>query len=220
MTVLVSGIFLCLSLLLGGLELAAAHASSLQARAEVAADASALAAVAEAGPYGFGRPAATAGRYANLNGGRLLGCVCRVGASSVTVTVAVGPAQARSRAIFDASAMQPGSAPGAAGLDPRLAAAVTRLIAASRGGVTLVSGYRSSEQQGKLWRRALDKYGSPEAADNWVAPPGDSMHQRGLAVDLGGDLDLAVRLVRSLHLAMWRPLDNEPWHFELAGSRG
>jgi hypothetical protein len=46
------------------------------------------------------------------------------------------------------------------------------------------------------------------------------MHQRGLAVDLGGDVDLAVRLIRRLDLPMWRPLPNEPWHFELAGSRG
>ncbi|MEA2485709.1 MAG: D-alanyl-D-alanine carboxypeptidase, partial [Actinomycetota bacterium] len=59
-----------------------------------------------------------------------------------------------------------------------------------------------------------------EAADDWVAPPGGSMHERGLAVDLGGDLQLAVRIVAQLHLPLWRPLMNEPWHFELIGSRG
>jgi hypothetical protein len=41
-----------------------------------------------------------------------------------------------------------------------------------------------------------------------------------MAVDLGGDLSLAVRLITRMHLPLWRPLPNEPWHFELNGSRG
>ena len=46
------------------------------------------------------------------------------------------------------------------------------------------------------------------------------MHERGVAVDLGGDLQLAASLIARLHLPMWRPLPNEPWHFELAGAAG
>jgi hypothetical protein len=46
------------------------------------------------------------------------------------------------------------------------------------------------------------------------------MHERGLAVDLGGDVEEAAELVRKLGLPLHRPLANEPWHFELAGSRG
>ena len=54
---------------------------------------------------------------------------------------------------------------------------------------------------------------------DWVAPPGHSMHERGLAVDLGGDLARAVQLIDELDLPLHRPLANEPWHFELIGSR-
>jgi hypothetical protein len=45
------------------------------------------------------------------------------------------------------------------------------------------------------------------------------MHERGLAVDLGGDLALAADLIDELALPLWRPLANEPWHFELRGAR-
>lgn len=113
-----------------------------------------------------------------------------------------------------------GVLPMAGGLHPTLAASVQRLIAASNGRIWIVSGFRSYAHQYQLWVNALRKYGSPEAADNWVAPPGSSMHERGLAVDLGGDLELAARLIRELRLPLWRPMSWEPWHFELYGSRG
>jgi LAS superfamily LD-carboxypeptidase LdcB len=56
-------------------------------------------------------------------------------------------------------------------------------------------------------------------ADDWVARPGSSMHERGLAIDLGGDLDLARSLAATLGLPLVQPLENEPWHFELVGAR-
>lgn len=112
------------------------------------------------------------------------------------------------------------SAPSIAGLHPALAESVARLVAASQGRVWVVSGFRDSARQYELWVQALQKYGDPEIADNWVAPPGSSYHERGLAVDLGGDLALAARLVEELGLPLWRPMSWEPWHFELAGSRG
>jgi len=82
--------------------------------------------------------------------------------------------------------------------------------------VSLVSGFRSSADQALLWETALDRYGDPEVADDWVARPGTSMHERGLAVDLSGDLDRAASLVRELGLPLIRPLANEPWHFQLS----
>jgi len=106
------------------------------------------------------------------------------------------------------------------GLHPALEEAVRRLIAASGGRVYLVSGFRDHQRQYELWIQALQRYGDPEVADNWVAPPGSSYHERGLAVDLGGDLNLAARLVQELGLPLWRPMSWEPWHFELSGSRG
>jgi hypothetical protein len=105
------------------------------------------------------------------------------------------------------------------GLQPALRLAVDRLIAASNGRVYVESGIRSTARQTELWNEALAKYGDPEIADNWVARPGTSNHESGLAVDLGGDLGLAVRLVDDLGLPLWRPMSWEPWHFELAGSR-
>ncbi|MEA2433568.1 MAG: hypothetical protein QOG54_1025 [Actinomycetota bacterium] len=109
---------------------------------------------------------------------------------------------------------------GVTGLNPTLQEAVSRLIAASNGKVWLVSGFRDHQRQYELWVAALQRYGSPEAADNWVAPPGSSMHERGLAVDLGGDLNLAVQLIQQMGLPLWRPMSWEAWHFELFGSRG
>ncbi|MBA2273586.1 MAG: D-alanyl-D-alanine carboxypeptidase family protein [Actinobacteria bacterium] len=100
-------------------------------------------------------------------------------------------------------------------MHPLLEDALDRLMRAADGSVWLNSGYRSPERQAVLWQEALEKYGDPERADDWVARPGDSMHQRGLAADLGGDMALAVQLIDRLHLPLHRPLPNEPWHFEL-----
>jgi len=50
--------------------------------------------------------------------------------------------------------------------------------------VGLKSGYRSPARQAELFARAVQKYGSPAAARKWVAPPGRSRHNLGLAVDL------------------------------------
>lgn len=187
-------------------------------KAQIAADAAALAAIAESGFYGTADPAGLARRFATLNGARLDLCECTPGATSVEVEVSVDGVSARARAAYDPTRLGPVT-PGGQGLDPTLESAVTSLLAASNGEVTLVSGFRSSERQAALWAEALATYGSAERADDWVAPPGSSMHERGLAVDLGGDLDLAVDLIARLGLPLHRPLVNEPWHFELAGTR-
>lgn len=58
-------------------------------RAQIAADAAALAAAAELIP-GIGiDPVSQARHFASENGGRLVGCECRLGTSEVVVTVAV-----------------------------------------------------------------------------------------------------------------------------------
>ena len=102
---------------------------------------------------------------------------------------------------------------------PGLADAVNRLVIAGHGAIRVVSGFRSSAAQVALWSEALERYGDAKTADDWVARPGDSMHERGLAVDLGGDLGLAVHLIERKQLPLYQPLANEPWHFELRGSR-
>ena len=48
-----------------------------------------------------------------------------------------------------------------------------------------VSGFRERERQAALFRRAVRKHGSQRKAARWVAPPGFSHHEAGLAIDLG-----------------------------------
>ena len=116
----------------------------------------------------------------------------------------------------------------------RLAAQMWQaLVAAARADgvpapyLEVVSGYRSSERQSQLWERALAKYGSPEAARRWVAPPGHSPHQSGRAVDchLGVANDSEnVDAQRATPAYQWLtrhaatygfyPYDVEPWHWE------
>lgn len=83
------------------------RSAELDARAQAAADAAALAAVAEVAPGGDGRPASAARRYAAANGGSVVECLCRPGATAAQVTVVVGDLQATARAVFDPSLVRP-----------------------------------------------------------------------------------------------------------------
>jgi len=120
-----------------------------------------------------------------------------------------------------------------AGLDQRFAARVASMVtAAEADGVTLTitSAYRSNELQARLFADAVAKYGSPAAARKWVAPPGSSQHNKGMAVDFGAAGGGLLRDANSreakwlqknaerfgLHL----PMSWEPWQVEMAGSRG
>ena len=102
------------------------------------------------------------------------------------------------------------------GLDPKFAAKIRQLIQMSGGRITIKSGYRSPERQAQLWAAAVKKYGK-NGARKWVAPPGKSNHNKGFAVDLGGDLRLAHKLAGQLGLVF--PMGHEPWHVEPAGLR-
>ena len=221
MTIIVAAFTLTLSLLMGAFLADLGRASATRARAQLAADAAALAAAAESAPYGAGNATMVARDFAEANGAELLVCECPAGSEVMQVEVAIDGVTAAARAAIDPSLFGPATVLGdQRGLHPRVAESVERLVRAGGGAVRLVSGWRSPAQQAVLWSNALARHGSAEAADDWVAPPGHSMHERGLAVDLGGDLDLAARLVDELGLPLYRPLANEPWHFELVGSRG
>jgi hypothetical protein len=220
MSVLIAGLSVVLALTLAGFSARLAEASGDRLRAQVAADAAALAAAAESIGYGGMDPAGRAALYARRNGAELVACRCRPGGTSAIVTVRVDGVEAQARAVLDVELLQPLPVGfDSRGLHPALAAAVERLVAASGGTVRVVSGYRSTSRQTELWNQALRRYGSAEAADDWVAPPGRSMHERGLAVDLGGDIERALQLISELGLPLYRPLPHEPWHFELVGSR-
>ena len=100
--------------------------------------------------------------------------------------------------------------------------AVNKLIAAAGGKVKIKSGTRSPQRQAQLWADALKKYGSPEKARKWVAPPGHSKHELGLAADLAY-ADAATKTwvhQNAARFGLVFPLSNEDWHIELKGTRG
>lgn len=219
MTLMAGGVAVVLAILVAVASAGEAARGAARTRAQTAADAAALASVAESSPGGRGLHLVQARRFAEMNGAELLRCLCYRGASAVQVQVQVAGERATARAEFEADLLMPSAGTGGA-LDPILSDAIAQLVSATDGAIHVVSGFRTHEAQARLWRDAVDRYGGPTAADDWVAPPGHSMHERGLAVDLGGDLDLAATIIDRLGLPLYRPLPNEPWHFELVGSRG
>ncbi len=120
-----------------------------------------------------------------------------------------------------------GSVSGTQGLTDDFSQRLTQFILDARSqGIDLGvgSGYRSYEKQEKLWKQALKKYGSPEKARKWVAPPGGSFHNKGLAVDLNSNGQFLGKDANNkatewahanakkygLHFRM----GHEPWHIE------
>lgn len=116
----------------------------------------------------------------------------------------------------------------------RLAAEAWRaLVAAARAdGIAAplllpMSGYRDPKRQEQIWRKALVRYGSPQAARRWVAPPGTSAHQSGRAIDFYIGLAISSKnaaRMRNLPAYRWLmknaerfgfyPYEREPWHWE------
>lgn len=112
------------------------------------------------------------------------------------------------------------------GMNPQFNTALEQMFAAAppeiRDQLRVTSGYRSPERQAQLWEEALAKYGSEEAARQWVAPPGRSQHNHGNAADLRY-LDPSAREwahANAGNFGLSFPLANEDWHIELAGARG
>lgn len=110
-------------------------------------------------------------------------------------------------------------------MDTRFSTALADMLAAAppeiQSNLRISSGYRSPERQTQLFEAALAKYGSPAAARRWVAAPGHSMHNRGLAADLKY-LSPAARQwahANASRFGLTFPLSNENWHVELAGAR-
>lgn len=103
-------------------------------------------------------------------------------------------------------------------LDPAFEVSLNRLFAAAPGFVGVNSGARDNAEQQQLWDAAVKKYGSEQAAQKYVARPGTSWHEKGLAADLrfadqrtlqwvhdhAGDYGLAF------------PMSWEPWHIQPA----
>lgn len=107
------------------------------------------------------------------------------------------------------------------GFDPAFQSALSKMIKESGGKLKINSGYRSVTRQAQLYAQALKKYGSPEAARKWVAPPGHSNHNKGLAADLGFTTPDAVSWAHqnAARYGLVFPLANENWHIEPVGAR-
>lgn len=103
----------------------------------------------------------------------------------------------------------------------RLATMLASMPDNLKGSVTINSGFRSVERQQELWLQALKKYGSPEAARKWVAPPGNSQHNKGNAADLGYGSNAARQWVHQNagNYGLSFPMKHENWHIEDASAR-
>jgi len=110
---------------------------------------------------------------------------------------------------------------GISGLASALADPLAAMIAEAQtrfgqDAVSIISGYRSNEVQAGLWENALRRYGSPEAARQWVAPPGASRHNYGLAADLRyGSPEVQSWMHENAgSYGLDYRMGNEPWHIE------
>lgn len=103
-----------------------------------------------------------------------------------------------------------------------------------------ISGFRTIAYQETLFRKAVAKYGSEDAAVRWVGRPGHSEHHTGLVVDLGEeespacDVEPPFAETRAFHwlqknaaqfgFELSYPRDNprgvhyEPWHWRFIGT--
>lgn len=99
------------------------------------------------------------------------------------------------------------------GMDSEFARRLQALIEASGGRISVGSGYRSVEEQQRLW--------DASAKDGvWVAAPGKSNHNWGVAADLGFDGDgQAWAHENAPRFGLIFPMSWEPWHIEPVGVR-
>ena len=97
------------------------------------------------------------------------------------------------------------------GLDAEFLRRLGLWNAAMGGRYSVSSGYRSIAEQTILWNRS-DKSG------RWVARPGSSRHNYGLAADLAPATLAAHRSAAGQHGLIF-PMSWEPWHIEPVGIR-
>lgn len=114
---------------------------------------------------------------------------------------------------------------GSDGLNPQFVSSLQAMIAGAppeiRDAISISSGYRSPERQAQLYDQAVAKYGSPQAARKWVAPPGRSRHNYGQAADLKYGSDAARQWAHenAARYGLSFPMSWEDWHIEPAGAR-
>ncbi len=134
---------------------------------------------------------------------------------------AAGPAGPRAPDIRTAPEVDRGAQPSSSdelrGLTPgtRRAFAAARAAAARAGReLGLTSGYRTREEQERLYREALETYGSVEEAQRWVLPPDQSQHVRGVALDVRPRSGAEWLEEHGARFGLCRTYAWEWWHFE------
>lgn len=169
-------------------------------QARTAADAAALAGAAEG--------EAVARAMAQANGAELDSYTARGDEVVVKVTVAGVSAFGRARREEVAVGVAERS-----GLAPEMLAALAVADDLLGRPVPVASGFRSRAQQEALWeRRSVNPYP--------VAPPGRSLHERGLAVDVPRDFVDDLLSVAEM-AGLCQPLPTtDPVHFVVCGSDG
>lgn len=93
-----------------------------------------------------------------------------------------------------------------------------RLISEAPGGIEIYSGYRTPQRQQELWDENAAKYPDPEVRDDYVARPGHSSHNYGLAADLrfaSPEVQQWVHDNAAKYNLQFR-MDHEGWHIEPA----
>lgn len=107
------------------------------------------------------------------------------------------------------------------GMQPDFAERLAAFRSAAPAAVGVTSGYRDPALQGQLWQAALAKYGTVDAARQWVAPSDgttcNSNHCRGIAADLSF-ADTATEQWAHDNAARFGlvfPMSWESWHVEL-----
>lgn len=180
------------------------RAASDRAQARTAADATALAGAAQGESH--------AKQLAEANGGSLSSYELEDGEVVVQVSVNGVHAYSRARAVRTSGMGNHIGAGDVGGLVPAMAAAVARAEALLGQPIPIASGYRSPEEQQALWD---NRHNNPYP----VAPPGSSMHERGLAIDVpSGFVDQLLSVAGLAGLCQPLPA-SDPVHFELCGAR-
>ena len=198
--------FLALAMVLAGVSVVllgrVGGAATARAGARSAADAAALAGAAA------GRTAAA--QLAQANGAELLAYEEIGFDTRVRVRLGAAEATGRARRTGDRDDGR-GSGAGTGtskGLAPAMRAALARAEQLLGRKVPITSGYRSRERQAELYaNRATNPYP--------VAPPGSSMHEKGLAVDVPADF-VPTLLGVAPRAGLCQPYPgDDPIHFEV-----
>jgi len=200
-----------LAAILSALSADLSRMATARTRAQTAADSAVLAAAQELVVPSAISPAEAAEEYARRHGAEVTECRCEAGSDDAFVAVELAVSLpflgdervvvAQARAVVDPSEM--------AGLDPGFAARL-RCLFASVPGISIVSGFRTHAEQAALY----------EEKPHLAAPPGHSMHEVGLAADLGYPSDQARSLAHSSapSCGLEFPVSHEPWHIEPIGA--